>query len=119
MQATGPDGTRPLLRFAFNLTATEPPRTLVPGQSTSGFPAIWFDPARNRLCLEFIRRKASTNPDIIYAVQFSGTLSDWNASGTETSVTSINSIWERVRYEDTVSASQSQTRFCRVAVRLQ
>jgi hypothetical protein len=119
MQAPGPDGTRPLLRFAFNLTATEPPRTLVPGQSTSGFPAIWFDPARNRLCLEFIRRKASTNPDIIYAVQFSGTLSDWNASGTETSVTSINSIWERVRYEDTVSASQSQTRFCRVAVRLQ
>ena len=118
MQTPGPDGTRPLLRFAFNLTATEPSRTLVPGQSISGFPAMWLDAARNRLCVEFVRRKASTNPDIVYDVQFCSILPNWNSAGTETGVTPIDSIWERVRYEDTVSASQAQARFCRVAVRL-
>ncbi len=119
MQTPGPDGTRPLLRFAFNLTATEPSRTLVPGQSISGFPAMWLDAARNRLCVEFVRRKASTNPDIVYDVQFCSILPNWNSAGIETRVTSIDSLWERVRHEDTVSASQGQARFCRVAVRLQ
>jgi hypothetical protein len=115
----GPDGTLPLLRFAFNLSASEPARTLVPGQSDSGFPAIWFDAARQRLCVEFIRRKASTSPGLIYGVQFCDHLPNWSSSGTAVSFTPLNTLWERVRYEDTVTASQASARFGRVTVRPQ
>jgi len=119
LRAQGSDGTRPLLRFAFNLTATEPPRTLVPGQSISGFPAMWLDSARNRLCVEFVRRKASSNPGVAYEVQFCNALPHWSTGGTQISAISIDSIWERVRYEDPLDASQSQSRFLQVIVREQ
>jgi hypothetical protein len=117
--SVSPDGTRPLLRYAFNLSADEPARTLTPGVSTSGFPAIWFDASRDRLCVEFVRRKTATNPDIRYDVQFSSDLLDWSSagsSGVEISSSSIDTIWERVRFEDASDAGQAPIRFCRVTV---
>ena len=107
MKTAGADGTRPLVRFAFGLTASEPARTLIPGQSASGFPAIWLDSARDRLCVEFVRRKNSTNPGIAYTVLFGSSLIDWTPGGAQVSAVSIDSIWERVRYEDTITASQA------------
>jgi hypothetical protein len=109
------DGTLPLLRYAFNLTLNEPEHYLQSG-GTSGFPAIWLDQGRDRLCVEFVRRKASMNPGIIYHVQFSSNLADWASSGVEVNRTSIDAVWERVRYEDTLTQGQVNPRFCKIAV---
>jgi len=116
MTTVGPDGSLPLLRYAFNLTADEPMHTLLPGQD-SGSPRIWLDSVRNRLCVEFVRRKAAMNPGIIYEVQFSEGLSNWTTNSTLISTTPLDSVWERVRYEDTVTTDEAMFRFSRVAVR--
>lgn len=67
--------------------------------------------------MQFIRRKASTNPGLIYTPQFSSTLDGpggWSAAlGTET-VESIDSEWERVTVEE--DASGQPKRFGRVRV---
>ena len=105
-----------ILQCAFNLTANESQHYLEPGQ-TGGYPSIWLDSSRSRLCVEFVRRKASMNPGITYQVEFSANFSDWTANATLLSTTAIDSIWERVRYEDTTTLNQAAVRFCRVAVR--
>jgi hypothetical protein len=116
MTTPNPDGTLPLLRYAFNLNSDEPQRRLRPDE-TSGFPAIWLDVARNRLCIEFVRRKPSMNPGITYAVQFASDLSNWQStSGILVETASIDSLWERVRYEDSVTAQPNSARFGRVVV---
>ena len=111
-----PDGSLPLLRYAFNLTSDEPQHCLQPGQA-SGYPSIWLDSVRNRLCVEFVRRKASMNPGITYQVEFSGNLSDWTTNALLISTTPIDSIMERVRFEDTLTQNQAISRFGRVTVR--
>lgn len=110
------DGTMPLLRFAFNLTADEPIRFVQPG-GNSGFPRIWLDSPSGHLCVEFVRRKASMNPEIVYQTEYSQDLSQWSALATPVSVTSIDAIWERVRYDDTMSRTSTKARYCRVTVR--
>ena len=81
------DGSLPLTRYAFNLTADEPVHYLAPG-GTSGYPYFWFDPERSRLCVELIRRKASMNPGITCQVEFGGNLSTWTREATLLSITS-------------------------------
>ena len=61
MTTPGADGTLPLLRFAFNLSATDPMHVL---QNSSGYPSIWLNPINKRLTIDFVRRKASMNPGI-------------------------------------------------------
>jgi hypothetical protein len=118
--ALGPDGTRPVLRYAFNLSSEEPPRTYVPGSTLGGFPAVWFDASRNRLIVEFLRRKASTSPGIAYGVQFTTGLSGSPSSGVEVSTSPLDAVWERVRYEDPGQTSPiPSSRFCRATVTLQ
>jgi hypothetical protein len=70
-------------------------------------PAIVRD-AQGRLVIEFVRRKASTNPGITYIVETGGSLPDWSPLDLSTaSVTSIDSVWERVAVTDpTVSANR-------------
>jgi hypothetical protein len=116
MTTPSADGSLPLLRFAFNLTADEAERYLAPGE-TSGYPRIYLDPASDRLSVEFVRRKASTNPGISYQVEFSANLLSWTTNAIPISTTSIDGIWERVCVEDTLSTGQAEARFCRVAVR--
>lgn len=115
MTNRGPDGTMPLMRFAFNLTADEPWRCVEPGGS-SGYPRIWLDPAGGRLFVEFARRIASMNPGVVYQVEFASDLSHWSSAPSPASITPVDSIWERVRYEDTLSCSNATARFCRISV---
>jgi len=110
-----PDGSLPLLRFSFNLTANETQHIVQPGE-TNGCPAISFDSTRNRIRIDFVRRKASANPGIIYQVEFSSDLTHWTTNASLLSTTPIDSIWERVCYEDSVSRSQADARFSRVTV---
>jgi hypothetical protein len=95
------DGVRNLLKFAFNMDPMKPDvRVLtvganspagLPGQAVSG----------GKLRLEFLRRKAATNPGITYTPQFGAspdTLADF--AGVPISVTSVDTTWERVLVED-------------------
>jgi hypothetical protein len=115
LETGGVDGTVLLLRFAFNLNADESWRTYTP-DSGSGAPAIWLEPSSNRLRVEFARRKTASNPDIVYQVQFSNDLVGWTDSNSPVSITPIDSIWERVVYEDTTGPAQTASRLCRVTV---
>jgi hypothetical protein len=115
MTVPGADGGLPLLRFAFNLNAIEPMRPLQ-SSTIAGYPSIRLDSTTQRLTIEFVRRKASMNPEVVYQVMFSSNLVNWTSIDDPVFSTSIDSIWERVRYEDaTVGASH---RFGRVGVSL-
>ncbi|MEW6302819.1 MAG: hypothetical protein AB1705_05065 [Verrucomicrobiota bacterium] len=119
MYAVSADGSRPIIRYAFNLGLEEPLRRLVPNVSRSGLPAIWIDRARDRICVELVRRKAQHNPGIRYGVEFSTDLVSWhaiNSAAREVSVVSLDTIWERVRIEDEVAVGDFAVRFCRVTV---
>ena len=56
------------------------------------------------------------NPGITYQVEFSGNATTWTTNASLIDTTSIDPIWERVRYQDTVTMDQAQSRFCRVKV---
>jgi len=92
-----------LLRFAFNLSATSTDRPiLVPGTGSHGLPWHGIDP-QGRLVMEFVRRKAAGNPGAFYVVETGEDLAALNPlSLTHATVTSIDSIWERVRVVDPV-----------------
>mgnify|MGYP003589882056 CR=1 FL=1 len=108
------DGSSNLLEYAFN---TDPN---LPGAGAEGLPVVRVENlgGQDRLTLEFVRRKSSTNPQITYAPEFSSTLAsgDWQAAGTST-VTSIDANWEQVKVTDSIAASPR--RFARVRVTLQ
>jgi len=115
------DGSPNLIEYAFNtdpdLPGTAP---IAAGTGTSGLPLVRVEnlSGQDRLTVEFVRRKSSTNPQIVYTPEFSGTLSagDWQAGGTST-VTSLDANWERVKVADSVAAAPR--RFARVRVTLQ
>ena len=109
------DGVLLLAKYAFNLEAGRPVHTLMPG-SNSGLPAIWLDPQRHRLVVEFVRRRSSTGAGVAYEVQFTDRLPGWSTGGTRVSTVAIDQIWERVRYEDEIAATAARARFGRVAV---
>lgn len=114
------DGLVNLLERAFNLNPNQSTLPiLVPITGTSGLPLVSTtqDPSGPVLSIQYIRLKASTNPRLSYAPQFSSTLEEaaWSAAtGTET-VKSIDDNWERVTVADTIPSPPS-TRFGRVKV---
>jgi hypothetical protein len=116
--ATDFDGVPNLTKFAFNLNVGEQAPTLVAGTGTFGLPATWWDPATGSLFVEFVCRNSALNPGITYTVQFSSDLVNWTDSGTLVQSTAIDTIWQRVRYQDTtpVAAGASHARFARVMV---
>ncbi len=69
--------------------------------------------------MEFVRRKATTNPQIEYAAEFGGTLENgsWSQSGT-TSTTWIDTTWERVKVTDSVNLTGQPKRLGRLRVTL-
>lgn len=108
------DGVTNLEKFAFNLLPGEPDvrRLTVGGSESAGLPA--GAKVGGVLRMEFLRRKASTNPGITYTPQFSSSLGGWEPfSGTESISAAANPDWERVRVDDPVGGTQ---RFGRVKV---
>lgn len=95
------DGVANLLKYAFNMAPNVGDLARVnvaelPENGTAGLPFIYRD-AQQRIVIEFIRRKAATNPGISYVVEISGDLAQWDALdlGNATAV-SIDNVWERV-----------------------
>ena len=117
------DGVPNILKFAFNMIGTDPGQaaTLATPNSaqlsptgTAGMPFAAAEAVTGKLQLTYIRRKATSNPGITYAVEFSDALTTWqiNASATE-SITAIDSTFERVTVTDSTTPAN---RFVRVRV---
>ena len=117
------DGVLLLLEYAFNLDPISADfKILEEGLGTNGLPLIKLIPSGNKsvLQIEYIRRKAGTNPQISYFPEFTSSLlsGEWEAQTAET-VTSIDEEWERVVVSDLVDTSASNQRFGRVRVDVQ
>ncbi len=113
------DGVPNVLKYAFRMNAAGPDgSTLVPSTGTAGLPAITttLQPGTGPgLRIEYIRRKASTNPGITYTPEFTSDLSGWQAATGTQSVQSIDATWERVVVVDPAGAGQA-SRFGRIRV---
>lgn len=114
------DGLDNILEYAFKLEPKVPGTpVLTTLTGITGLPRITTNGAGStqRLRLEYLRRKASSNPGIIYTPQFSSTLNDadWSSiTGPET-IQSIDTEWERVVVEDSAGIGLPR-RFGRVRV---
>lgn len=121
------DGVSNLLKYAFNLIGpsagqtaalTIPNATVLTEDGGVGLPRVGVNDA-GRLQITFLRRKDSSTPGILSAVEFSDTLAadSWaaNPSAVE-SVTSLDATLERVTLTDSVP--YSARRFARVRVRV-
>ena len=116
------DGIPTLLEYAFNLNPLQNDyQILIAGTGQQGLPNIRLGSGvdSNRLVVEYVRRKASTNPDVVYAVLFAGDLqpSAWAANpNAVTTITSIDTNWERVKVVDSVMTTDVSRRFAKVSV---
>lgn len=116
------DGVKLLVEYALNMSPVVPNvAVMTPTTGTGGLPLIRIEnvAGQDRLTMEFVRRKATTNPQIEYAAEFSGTLENgsWSQSGTE-SATWIDGAWERVKVTDSVNLDGQTKRFGRLKVTL-
>jgi hypothetical protein len=112
------DGVTNLEKFAFNMDPTKPDvRMLTVGTGgTAGLPGLAM--VGGKLRLEFLRRKAGTNPGITYTAQFGSDLAGWAdiPVGTPAGVpigTPADPTWERVTVDD---PSGGTSRFGRVKI---
>ncbi|MCX6879010.1 MAG: choice-of-anchor D domain-containing protein, partial [Verrucomicrobia bacterium] len=97
------DGIPNLLKFAFNMDPTKPDvRVLTVGaDGTAGLPGGAVVGGVFRI--EFLRRKALTNPGITYQTEFSSNLVSWVDLTLFAVATSIDETWERVVVDDPYS----------------
>lgn len=121
------DGVSNLSKYAFNMLGAGPGQAAVlatpnvavlPAAGSAGLPRVGIEPASGKLQLTYIRRKATSNSGLTYAVPFSndlGLADPWavNSSATEV-VTAIDSSLERVTVTDSVSNPAG--RFVRVRI---
>ncbi len=112
------DGVANLLKYSFNLApnAGDLARVnlgVLPANGTAGLPFITQDP-QGRLFIEFVRRKAATNPGITCIIETGDDLTalqPLDLSGA--AVVSIDATWERVTVTD---PTITPNRFARVRV---
>ena len=119
---TDQDGVSLLLEYAFNLSPVEmDSKVLVPGEGTSGLPAVQFDDSDNgkRLVIEYVRRRSRGAPRLSYHPEFSSSLDAEWADGVSETVSPVDATWERVRVVDPVAAGGESARFGRVRVELE
>jgi len=115
------DGQKNIIEYAFNMNPNMASlATMIAGTGISGLPLVKMENVggQDRLTIEFVRRKSNTNPQITYHPEFSSTLQtgDWQSAGTS-SVTSLDTTWERVKITDSVAANGR--RFGRVRILIQ
>lgn len=110
------DGVPNLLKFAFNLNPAGPDvRTLPNGAGTSGLPFFQLDRsgAQPNFSVEYLRRK---NGGLVYTPKASLDLGSFSPMTGTTTVTSIDTDWERVVVRMPVSGTSAQRLFGRVDV---
>lgn len=117
------DGIQNLLKYAFNMmgtgTAQAPllatPNITVPIPTVSaGLPLVDLESAGN-LRVNYVRRKATSNPGISYEVQISDDLVTWAVNPSVTTVvTNIDATFKRVLVTD--GGISPTKRFVRIRV---
>jgi len=118
------DGLINLLEYAFHLNPNLPDAVpMVAATGLSGLPRVALENVNgeDRLAMEFIRRKASSNPQITYTPQFISNLAanDWSTAGTTTITDVPGTDWERVKIIDSQAIGSMTRRFGRVKITLQ
>lgn len=120
------DGVPNLLKYAFNMLGSgsgqapslaTPNAAILATSGSAGLPLVGIGtgPDVGKLQITYIRRKASSNPDLTYSVEFSDALNGWAVNGSATeSVSSIDPTFERVTVTDSVA--NSSKRFARSRV---
>ena len=112
------DGIANVLKYAFNMAPNagnlgQPNIGVLPANGTAGLPHISVNPQK-RLVIEFVRRKADSDPGISYTVETGDDLANLQPlSLSGATVVPINAIWERVTVTDPAGTSK---RFGRVRV---
>ena len=109
------DGLSNLQKFAFGLDPTAAEfrqMTVVAGQALGRPGDILLD---GKLRMEFVRRKADTQPGLTYVAEFSSDLAAWTDLTAAATVTSIDATWERVVVDDS-PPPDAGIRFGRVRV---
>ncbi len=118
------DGSNNLIEYAFNMDPLEPSTApIAAGTGTSGLPLIRVENVEgvDRLTIEFVRRKPSTNSQIVYTPEFISDLTSgtWEAGGTTTTSPIIGEDdLQRVKVIDTLPITADSRRFGRVRVTL-
>jgi hypothetical protein len=110
------DGVSNLLKYAFNMNpAGSDSRILVKGTGTAGLPAISLEKngTHGWLSVEFLRRKGS---GLIYQPQTTTNLVTYESMTGTTTVTQVNSLWERVVVRKQVDLTTNAALFGRVEV---
>jgi surface-anchored protein len=89
----------------------------VSGESVALVGSVAQDSGTDYLTVTFHRRVFEAYPEVDYAVQWSGDLSEgsWTDSGVEVQVDDLNDEWQRVTVRDTVAVGGTP-RFARVQV---
>jgi hypothetical protein len=109
------DGVTNLQKFAFNLDPSKHDmRHLAVGGPPVGLPNTTR--VGGVLRLEFIRRKAGTNPGVNYFAEFSSELTGWTDFTAAGVPTSIDATWERVVVDDVPPPGNPAARYGRVRV---
>jgi hypothetical protein len=113
------DGLINMVERAFNLDPLVSGRPILEPGGTFGLPKIILvhDTGGMRLRAEFIRRKVSGNPGLIYQPQATPAFTGWGDMS-EVSVTSIDAVWEAVVADDLTGLGQAR-RFATVKVSAQ
>jgi hypothetical protein len=118
------DGVVNLLERAFNLSPVQAVGSpLIADVGTAGLPLIRTTqgPGGPVLTIQYIRRKASTNPGLTYTPQISSSLGGidaWSAATGIETAESIDAQWERVTVQESFVAGTSPAAFARVRVSL-
>jgi hypothetical protein len=116
-----PDNDRAnnLTEFAYNLNPLHADAAPIPPNGTNGLPAARYlsNVSSGVLEVEFPRRKGTSAVGLTYTVEFSGNLTTWSA-GLPSTVTSLNSDWDRVRVRDS-AMGPNESRFARVVLTFQ
>ena len=112
------DGIVNLLKYAFNLDASrDDTEVLRPGTGTKGLPQIAPSQGGQFLRFEFIRRRISSS-QLIYEIQTSTDLLEWDTSAGDVTTVPIDANWERVIAEVALADSDQSGVFGRLKVRL-
>ena len=111
------DGVSNLLERAFNLHPKQSANpVLIADSGDTGLPLVRFidDPGGPFFSIQYLRRKATTNPGLIYTPQVSSELLSWQDLAGPEILQSIGAEWERVTVQE--PATGQPIRFGRVQV---